>query len=67
MLDDRLIDALVAHGRGEHIAHRVQAHFDAGADHVSLHLVTAPPGAPPVGQWEQLRLQWEQLAGYLPG
>ncbi|MFF4364490.1 hypothetical protein [Streptomyces sp. NPDC001594] len=36
------------------LAHRVQEHFDAGADHVSLHLVTTTPHSPPVGQWEQL-------------
>jgi hypothetical protein len=53
-LDDRLVDALVAHGRAEDIAHRVQEHFVAGADHVSLQLVTAAPEAPPVRQWEQL-------------
>ncbi|MEV4430035.1 TIGR03620 family F420-dependent LLM class oxidoreductase [Streptomyces sp. NPDC049602] len=53
-LDSRLVDALVAHGRAEDIAHRVQEHFEAGADHVSLHLVTATPDAPSVRQWEQL-------------
>ncbi|MGW0858411.1 LLM class flavin-dependent oxidoreductase [Streptomyces sp. NPDC002690] len=53
-LDSRLVDALVAHGRAEDIAHRVQEHFDAGADHVSLHLVTTTPDSPPVRQWEQL-------------
>ncbi|MFF0753023.1 TIGR03620 family F420-dependent LLM class oxidoreductase [Streptomyces sp. NPDC004267] len=53
-LDRRLVDALVAHGSAEDIAHRVQEHFDAGADHVSLHLVTAAPGSPPVRQWERL-------------
>ncbi len=53
-LDDRLIDALVAHGRAEDIAHRVQEHFDAGADHVSLHLMTTAPDSPSVRQWEQL-------------
>jgi probable F420-dependent oxidoreductase len=55
-LDDRLVDALVAHGRAEDIAHRVQEHFDAGADHVSLHLVTTTPGSPSVRQWEQLAM-----------
>ncbi|MCX4825851.1 LLM class flavin-dependent oxidoreductase [Streptomyces sp. NBC_01142] len=53
-LDDRLVDALVAHGRAEDIARRVLTHFDAGADHVSLHLVTTTPDSPSVRQWEQL-------------
>ncbi|MFK0258571.1 LLM class flavin-dependent oxidoreductase [Streptomyces sp. NPDC090445] len=53
-LDSHLVDALVAHGRAEDIARRVEEHFDAGADHVSLHLVTTTPHAPPVRQWEQL-------------
>ncbi|MFD0148527.1 LLM class flavin-dependent oxidoreductase [Streptomyces sp. NPDC055721] len=53
-LDGRLVDALVAHGRAEDIARRVQEHFDAGADHVSLHLVTTAPGSPPVRQWERI-------------
>ncbi|MEV8636642.1 TIGR03620 family F420-dependent LLM class oxidoreductase [Streptosporangium sp. NPDC051023] len=53
-LDDRLVDAIVAHGRAEDIAHRIQEHLDAGADHVSLHLLTAEPHIPPIQQWEQL-------------
>ncbi|MET8387248.1 TIGR03620 family F420-dependent LLM class oxidoreductase [Streptosporangium canum] len=58
-LDDRLVDAIVAHGRAEDITHRVQEHLDAGADHVSLHLLTTEPHTPPIQQWEQ-------LAGHLP-
>ncbi|MFD8546053.1 hypothetical protein [Streptomyces sp. NPDC059649] len=53
-LDDRLVDALVAHGSAADIAHRVQEHSDAGADHVSLQLVTTTPDSPSVRQWEQL-------------
>ena len=33
---DRLVDALVAWGDEKAIARRVQAHFDAGADHVCI-------------------------------
>ncbi|MBL1121024.1 TIGR03620 family F420-dependent LLM class oxidoreductase [Streptomyces sp. 110] len=55
-LDDRLVDALVVHGSAEDIAHRVQEHFDAGADHVSLHLMTTTPDSPSVRQWEQLAM-----------
>lgn len=53
-LDDRLVDALVAHGHAEDIARTVRAHLDAGADHVALHLVTGTPDSPPVRQWGQL-------------
>ncbi|WP_416371105.1 LLM class flavin-dependent oxidoreductase [Streptomyces sp. MB09-01] len=46
-LDDRLVDALVAHGRAEYVAHRLQDHFDAGADHVSLNVpVRSSAGSP---------------------
>lgn len=53
-LDDRLVDALVAHGTAEDIARRVHEHLDAGADHVSLHLLTTTPHTPPTQQWKQL-------------
>ncbi|WP_329623368.1 LLM class flavin-dependent oxidoreductase [Streptomyces sp. NBC_01255] len=52
--DDRLIDALVAHGTAEDIARRVHEHLAAGADHVSLHLLTDTPDAPPLRQWQDL-------------
>jgi probable F420-dependent oxidoreductase len=55
-LDDRVVDAIVAHGRAEDIAHRIQEHFDAGADHVSLHLLTTAPHTPPMRQWEQVAM-----------
>jgi alkanesulfonate monooxygenase SsuD/methylene tetrahydromethanopterin reductase-like flavin-dependent oxidoreductase (luciferase family) len=56
-LDDRLVDALVAIGGPEDIARRVEEHLDAGADHVSLHVLTATPDEPPLRQWEQLAAQ----------
>ena len=39
-LSDRLVDALIVWGSAEKIAERVQAHHDAGADHVCLQLIT---------------------------
>lgn len=39
---DALIDALVAHGSGEQVAAQLAGHFDAGADHVCVQLLTAP-------------------------
>ncbi len=38
---DALVDALVAHGSGDEIAGRLGEHFDAGADHVAIQLLTA--------------------------
>jgi probable F420-dependent oxidoreductase len=37
---DRLIDALVAHGRPDQVAAQLSAHLDAGADHVAVQLLT---------------------------
>ena len=44
-LSDRLVDALVAWGDIDVVAARVQAHRDAGADHVCLQVISAP-GSP---------------------
>jgi len=41
---DRLVDALVAHGEADAVAHQLTEHVRAGADHVAVQLVT-PPGA----------------------
>ncbi|MCC3770953.1 TIGR03620 family F420-dependent LLM class oxidoreductase [Streptomyces sp. UNOC14_S4] len=53
-LGDRLVDAIVAHGDAGDVVRRVHEHLDAGADHVSLHLLTPTPGIVPVRQWEYL-------------
>jgi probable F420-dependent oxidoreductase len=50
---DRLIDAIVAWGSPEHIAERVAAHHDAGADHVCVQVIGDPDGSP-VDSWTQL-------------
>jgi probable F420-dependent oxidoreductase len=50
---DALIDALVAHGGAGQVAARLTEHLDAGADHVSIQLLTAP-GAGPVDGYRQL-------------
>jgi probable F420-dependent oxidoreductase len=49
---DRLIDALVLHGTPDEIAKGLQAHFDAGADHVAVQVLTAPDGDPMRGYRE---------------
>jgi probable F420-dependent oxidoreductase len=39
---DRLVDALVAYGTVEVVAARLEAHRDAGADHVPVQVLTGP-------------------------
>lgn len=43
----RLVDAIVAYGDTEAIRRRVQQHFQAGADHVCLQVLTADPAKLP--------------------
>lgn len=63
---DRLVDRLVAWGDIEAIRSHVSEHFEAGADHVAVQVLTEQPGALPRAQWralaEGLRLA-ESLAG----
>ncbi len=49
---DALIDALVAHGSAAQVVARLTEHLDAGADHVSIQLVTAPGAGPADGYRE---------------
>jgi probable F420-dependent oxidoreductase len=51
---DRLIDAVVPHGSAEDLAAVVQAHFDAGADHVAVQTI-GESGIPRRG-WAELAL-----------
>ncbi|WP_422749401.1 LLM class F420-dependent oxidoreductase [Mycobacterium sp. WMMD1722] len=39
---ERLVDAVVAYGTPQDIAARLQAHLDAGADHVPVQVLTGP-------------------------
>ena len=55
---DRLIDAVIPHGRAEEIATVVRSHLDAGADHVVVQAV-GEPGIPRAG--------WTALAEALLG
>ncbi|NMO57693.1 TIGR03620 family F420-dependent LLM class oxidoreductase [Actinoplanes sp. TBRC 11911] len=50
---DRLIDSIVAWGDVEAVGARVDAHHQAGADHVSLHVIGAGSGMP-LRQWREL-------------
>lgn len=59
-LSDRLLHALFAIGTPETVAERVQAHLDAGADHVCLQVI-----ADPAAGFAPLRAHWRALAGVL--
>ncbi len=58
---DRLVDAIVAWGDEQTILDRVQAQFDAGADHVCVQAITAGPRDVPVDQWRALAPALKQL------
>jgi probable F420-dependent oxidoreductase len=58
---DRLLDALFAWGGTQQIAARVQAHLDAGADHVCLQVLTGPAAA----RGHLPREAWRELAAAL--
>jgi probable F420-dependent oxidoreductase len=49
---DALIDALVAHGSAAQVVAHLTEHLDAGADHVSIQLLTPPGGGPADGYRE---------------
>lgn len=51
---DRLVDAIVGWGTPEQVASRIKAHLDAGADHVCVQVLGAPPAQPPLEQWTML-------------
>ncbi|TMR21959.1 LLM class F420-dependent oxidoreductase, partial [Nonomuraea zeae] len=50
----RMVDAIVAYGDAATIAKRVNAHLDAGADHVCLQVLTADQDRPPMVEWREL-------------
>jgi probable F420-dependent oxidoreductase len=52
-VSDRLVDAIVAYRGEQSIADRVQAHLDAGADHVCLQVLTGDDRLP-VPEWRTL-------------
>jgi probable F420-dependent oxidoreductase len=57
---DRLVDGLFAWGPIERIVERVHAHWQAGADHVCLQVITATPM-----DLTAARAAWRELAGAL--
>jgi probable F420-dependent oxidoreductase len=51
---DRLVDALVTWGDADRVAHGVGEHLEAGADHVSVHLLTDTDAGIPREGWRRL-------------
>jgi probable F420-dependent oxidoreductase len=51
---DKLVDAIVAWGSLEDIVTRVQAHLDAGADHVCIQVLPSQPGTLPKRELREL-------------
>lgn len=60
---DRLVDAIVARGSLEQIVDRVQAHLDAGADHVCVQVLTADLRTLPMTEWRELASAIPSLRG----
>jgi probable F420-dependent oxidoreductase len=56
---DRLIEAMVAGGSPERIRERIEAHLNAGADHVCIQVLNGDPAA--------VRADWRRLAPVLLG
>jgi probable F420-dependent oxidoreductase len=51
---DRLVDMVVAWGDVDAVRARVQAHLDAGADHVAVQVLTPERGTLPLDDWRKL-------------
>jgi len=51
---DRLVDSLVAWGDEAVVSRRLRDHFDAGADHVCLNVLTDNVADVPVAEWKRL-------------
>ena len=51
---DKLVDAIVAWGSVDDVVTRVQAHFDAGADHVCIQALAPTMREVPTDQWREL-------------
>jgi len=51
---DNVVDAIVAWGSLDDVLARIQAHHDAGADHVCIQVLEAGAGSIPMEGWRQL-------------
>ncbi|MEV6411857.1 TIGR03620 family F420-dependent LLM class oxidoreductase [Kribbella sp. NPDC051718] len=53
-LPDHLVDSLAAWGTPSQIADKLHAHHTAGANHVSINVITGITGPQPIDQWRAL-------------
>ncbi|MFJ8001295.1 LLM class F420-dependent oxidoreductase [Streptomyces sp. NPDC096310] len=60
---DRLIDAVVAWGDADAVQSRVQAHLDAGADHVAVQVLSPNRGEAPLKEWRELAPALQACSG----
>ena len=51
---DRLVDAVVCWGDADRVASKVQNHFDAGADHVCVQVVSKTAESFPIAEYREL-------------
>lgn len=51
---DRLVDAVVCWGDADRVASKVQKHFDAGADHVCVQVVSKTAESFPIAEYREL-------------
>jgi probable F420-dependent oxidoreductase len=51
---DALVDAIVAWGTTDQVVARINAHHEAGADHVAIQVLSPDPRALPMPQWREL-------------
>jgi probable F420-dependent oxidoreductase len=51
---DHLVDSVVAMGDVDAVGRRLAEHFDAGADHVTIQVLTDDPGTLPLREWREL-------------
>lgn len=60
---DRVIDAVIAWGDVDAVRSRVQAHLDAGADHVAVQVLSPDKASPPLEQWRELASALQTCSG----
>lgn len=60
---DRLIDAVIAWGDADAVRSRVQAHLDAGADHVAVQVLSPDKTSAPLEQWRELAPALQSCSG----
>ncbi|MBM3742553.1 MAG: LLM class F420-dependent oxidoreductase [Actinobacteria bacterium] len=54
MPSDKMVDAIVAWGPLDTLVGRIRAHLDAGANHVSVQVLSGKDGELPLAQWREL-------------